>query len=393
MNRIGVLEDTIAMKEIISSVWPNAETVLMTGTEQCVQGIMNEKIDGALLMSYTAQKLARDDTQNRFSVDIVSGSTLGIKMGINSELDDALENITTEGNYPLTMINSILDVNQLEHGHIELIHKPFNPEECMKDSMEILLPLAEKKEQRLAFSADIGGKIEVTLEALPDNRYRFTCTDNGIGMTPEYLQHICEDYSRAEDSQISATEGTGLGMSVVKGFTELMRGTLQVESELGKGSTFIVEIPFDEPSIRERELVMSPKEEQDQVSEEFKGKKVLLVEDNALNAEIAMELLQSIGLSVELAENGKIAVEKFEQSEINEYFAVFMDMQMPVMNGIEATKRIRASRRADKNVLILAMTANTLARDRKSCEEAGMNGYISKPVNLKDIGNTLREYI
>lgn len=351
MNRIGVLEDTIAMKEIISSVWQNAETVLMTGTEQCVQGIMNEKIDGALLMSYTAQKLARDDTQNRFSVDIVSGSTLGIKMGINSELDDALENITTEGNYPLTMINSILDVNQLEHGHIELIHKPFNPEECMKDSMEILLPLAEKKEQRLAFSADIGGKIEVTLEALPDNRYRFTCTDNGIGMTPEYLQHICEDYSRAEDSQISATEGTGLGMSVVKGFTELMQGTLQVESELGKGSTFIVEIPFDEPSIRERELVMSSKEEQDQVSEEFKGKKVLLVEDNALNAEIAMELLQSIGLSVELAENGKIAVEKFEQSEINEYFAVFMDMQMPVMNGIEATKRIRASRRADKNVL------------------------------------------
>ena len=304
-------------------MWPNAETVLMTGTEQCVQGIMNEKIDGALLMSYTAQKLARDDTQNRFSVDIVSGSTLGIKMGINSELDDALENITTEGNYPLTMINSILDVNQLEHGHIELIHKPFNPEECMKDSMEILLPLAEKKEQRLAFSADIGGKIEVTLEALPDNRYRFTCTDNG----------------------------TGLGMSVVKGFTELMQGTLQVESELGKGSTFIVEIPFDEPSIRERELVMSSKEEQDQVSEEFKGKKVLLVEDNALNAEIAMELLQSIGLSVELAENGKIAVEKFEQSEINEYFAVFMDMQMPVMNGIEATKRIRASRRADKNVL------------------------------------------
>ena len=254
MNRIGVLEDTIAMKEIISSVWPNAETVLMTGTEQCVQGIMNEKIDGALLMSYTAQKLARDDTQNRFSVDIVSGSTLGIKMGINSELDDALENITTEGNYPLTRINSILDVNQLEHGHIELIHKLFNPEECMKDSMEILLPLAEKKEQRLAFSADIGGKIEVTLEALPDNRYRFTCTDNGIGMTPEYLQHICEDYSRAEDSQISATEGTGLGMSVVKGFTELMQGTLQVESELGKGSTFIVEIPFDEPSIRERGL-------------------------------------------------------------------------------------------------------------------------------------------
>lgn len=552
INKIGVLEDNIAMKEIISATWPNAEVILVSDTDQCVAKIINGKIDGALMMSYTAQKVARDDTQNRLSVDIVPGSTLDIKMGINAKLDhrffgvwektltevsknksaelvqdyleitnaptlvaylfdhpgyfvgiglilfsallilglyiestraknkqlrisqqlsealmeakkandakvnffskmshdirtplnvvlgmtqiakkykqdsekldEALENITSEGNYLLSMINSILDVNQLEHGHIELIHKPFDPEECMQSSVEILKPLADKKNQKLIVSSnfkehvvvgDSGrfsqimvnivsnaikytepyGEIKVTMEALPENRYRFICEDNGIGMTQEYLKHICEDYSRAGDSQTATTEGTGLGMSVVNGFTELMNGTLKVESELGKGSIFTVEIPFEEPSIRERELVIGSKNETDTRNEDFTGKKVLLVEDNELNAEIAQELLQSMGLEVDLAGNGEVAVAKFEQSELNEYFAIFMDMKMPVMDGVKAASLIRASKRADKDVIILAMTANTLARDRQSCEEVGMNGYISKPINLKDIESALKENI
>ncbi|WP_455056548.1 ATP-binding response regulator [Jutongia sp.] len=552
VNKIGVLEDNTAIREIISSVWPNAKIIAMDNTEQCISRIMNEKIDGVLMMSYTAQKLAREDAQNRLSVDIVPQASLDIKMGINAgldhhffglwqktltkvssdksaalvqdylertntpsliaylfdhpsylvgavgalflvifitalyisstraknrqlriseqlsqalieaqkaneakvnffskmshdirtplnvvlgmtqiarkykndmtKLDNALENITTEGNYLLTMINSILDVNRLEHGHIELVHKPFNPDECMRESIDILRPLAENKEQKLEvlsdfknhvvvgdagrFSqimvnivsnaikyTDIGGQIRVTMEALADNRYRFICEDNGIGMTQEFQKHICEDYSREEDSRISTIEGAGLGMSVVKGFTELMRGTLQIESEPGKGSVFIVEIPFDEPSIKERDLVMNSKmeHEKNQIKEQYKGKKVLLAEDNALNAEIAIEMLQSIGLKVDVAENGIAAVQKFEASGLHEYFAIFMDMQMPVMNGIEATRRIRASGREDKDILIFAMTANTLSRDRKSCEEAGMNGYISKPINMKDIESTLNE--
>lgn len=552
MNRIGVLEDNTAIREIISSVWPNAKIIRIDNTKQCVSRIMDEKIDGALLMSYTAQKLAKEDAQNRLNVDIVPEASLGIKMGINADLDhhffglwqktlskvasnksaelvqdylertntpslmaylfdhptylvgvagalflvvlitvlyiastraknkqlriseqlaealieaqraneakvnffskmshdirtplnvvlgmtqiakkykndtgkldNALENITTEGNYLLTMINSILDVNQLEHGHIELIHKPFNPDECMRESIEILRPLADKKEQNLTvlsdfknhvvvgdagrFSqimvnivsnaikyTDIGGEIRIKMEALEGNRYRFICEDNGIGMTHEFLQHICDDYSREEDSRISSIEGAGLGMSVVKGFTELMHGTLQIESEPGKGSVFLVEIPFDEPSIKERDLLLNSRmeHEKEQFSEKYRGKKVLLAEDNALNAEIAIELLQSVGLRVDVAENGAVAVEKFEASGIGEYFAIFMDMQMPVMNGIEATRKIRASGREDKDILIFAMTANTLTRDRKSCEEAGMDGYISKPVNMQDIENTLNE--
>ena len=550
MKRIAIVGDNIATNEIISSVWPDAEIVSLGSVYECSQQITENKIDGALLMSYTAQKLARDDTLNRLTVDIVPGAVMNLQMGINSndnylfygiwektlaeissqksaeivqtyleatetptllayvfdhpsylvftialiflilflvilyiqsvrtknrqlrisdqlsaalieaknandaklnffskmshdirtplnvvlgmtqiakkykhdasKLDNALDSISTEGNYLLTLINSILDINQLEHGHIELIQKPFNPEECMQESVEILRPLADKKEQKLLISCDfkdhvvigdsgrfsqimvniisnaikytdIGGTISIKMESLTDHRYRFTCTDNGIGMTQDFLQHICEDYARAEDSRTSATEGTGLGMSVVKGFTDLMHGTLSVESEPGKGSTFTVEIPFEEPSDKQRALILHPASDNLKSHLQFTGKKVLLVEDNALNAEIAMELLQSIGLTVDWAENGKIGIEKFEDSDLYEYFAIFMDMQMPVMDGIEATKRIRSSQRCDHDIPIFAMTANTFTSDRRLCEEAGMNGYIPKPINLKDIEGTLNE--
>lgn len=550
MKRIAIIGDNIATNEIISSVWPDAEIVSLNSVYECSQQIIENKIDGALLMSYTAQKLARDDTLNRLTVDIVPGASMNLQMGVNSQdnylfygiwektlaevssqksaeivqtyleatetptllayvfdhpsylvftifliflilflvilyiqsvrtknrqlrisdqlstalieaknandaklnffskmshdirtplnvvlgmtqiakkykhdaskLDNALDSISTEGNYLLTLINSILDINQLEHGHIELIQKPFNPEECMQESVEILRPLADKKEQKLLISCDfkdhvvigdsgrfsqimvniisnaikytdIGGTISIKMESLTDHRYRFTCTDNGIGMTQDFLQHICEDYARAEDSRTSATEGTGLGMSVVKGFTDLMHGTLLVESELGKGSTFTVEIPFEEPSDKQRALILHPASVSLKSHLQFTGKKVLLVEDNALNAEIAMELLQSIGLTVDWAENGKIGIEKYEDSDFYEYFAIFMDMQMPVMDGIEATKRIRSSQRCDHDIPIFAMTANTFTSDRRLCEEAGMNGYIPKPINLKDIEGTLKE--
>lgn len=551
MSRIGVVEDNAAVRKIISNNWPSAEIIPLKDNNQCVEAMNDNKIDCALMMSYMAQKLARDDTQNRFSVDIVPGAEISFRMGVNAsanynfygiwektlaevsgnqsaeivqnyletentptliaylydhptyfvvtvgmlffmvfiifmyiestksknkqlrisdqlsealidaknaneakadffskmshdirtplnavlgmtqiaikykddpdKLDDALANITSEGNYLLTMINSILDMNQLEHGHMELVNKPFDPNECMRESMDILLPLAEKKEQSLTVTSNfkdhivvgdavrfsqimmnivsngikytgIRGKIQVELEELPDNHYRFTCTDNGIGMEKEFVQHICEEYTRAEDSRISTSEGTGLGMAVVKGLTELMQGKLEIKSEPGKGSTFIIEIPFREPTIKERQMVM--KSSEDNISyNALKGMRVLLAEDNALNAEIAMELLQNIGLVVDWAEDGEAAVRKFEQSDINTYSAIFMDMQMPVLNGIDATKKIRALNRADHNVLILAMTANTMSRDRKLCEEAGMDGYISKPVNMKDIKKTLLEYM
>lgn len=542
----------MSLKEILSSVWPDVETIVLENNEQCVQAIISGEADGALMLSYTAQKLSRDDLQNRLRVDIVPGVSVDLEMGVNASdnylfygifektlavtakrvgtevvqsyleesatptalqylfdhpislvliiagiillvfllllylqmirsrnrqkkisdelavalgeakeaneskqnffskmshdirtplnvvlgmtqiaqkykydvprLERALDSITTEGNYLLVLINSILDVNQLEHGYIELVREPFNPADSVKNSAEILRPLAEKKEQQITVTCDredcvvvgdanrfsqiminiisnaikytgMGGHIEVGLTCLPEGRYRFTCADDGIGMTEEFVQHICEDYTRAEDSRISKTQGTGLGMSVVKGLTDLMQGTLQIESKLDEGTTFTVEIPFPDATEEQKAAVLAPASEEEEEGSQFTGKRVLLVEDNALNAEIAIELLQSIGLTVEWAENGELGVNKYNDSRPGEYFAIFMDMQMPVMDGLEATRRIRGSERTDNNIPIFAMTANTFASDRKNCRDVGMNGYISKPINVKDIETTLKDGI
>ena len=550
IEKIAVLNDDISTKEIISKTWKKADVIILNNLEECKKKVLNGEVDAALLMSYTAQKLARDDVQNRLRADIVPGAVKELKMGVNANVDchfyglwektladitstnsseivqdyleqttmptmieymfdhpiylivmcsvvflmlllfvmyvqsvksknrqqkisaelaaaldeakeateskqnffskmshdirtplnvvlgmtqiarkyqndphrleDALDNITTEGNYLLTLVNSILDVNQLEHGAVELLQEPFNPADCVIESAEILRPLVDKKEQHLTVYCDdservvigdvkrlrqiiinivsnaikytnVDGYITLRMECLPDQRYRFSCTDDGIGMSEEFMRHICEDYARAEDSRVSKTQGTGLGMSVVKGFTDLMGGTLKIESELGKGSTFTVEIPFPDASEEQREKILHPIIDKETDDPAYTGKKVLLVEDNALNAEIAIELLKSIGLAVDWADNGEIGVKRYEASELNEYFAIFMDMQMPVMDGVEATKVIRHSTRSDNDIPIFAMTANTFASDRRNCREAGMNGYIAKPVSIKDITKTLQE--
>ena len=389
-----------------------------------------KKIANELEIALDEAKRANDAKQNFFSkmshdirtpMNVVLGMTQIAQKYKNDlpRLENALNNIATEGRYLLVLINSILDVNQLEHGQIELAQEPFSPAACLKENVTALQPLADKKEQHLTVQCDeddhvvigdsgrvsqimvnimsnaikytpAGGHIQVKMETLPGDRYRFSCTDDGIGMSEEFLQHIGEDYLRAEDSRISKTEGTGLGMSVVKGFTKRMNGKLTVQSKLGEGSTFIVELPLPPASEEQREAVLHPPVEEIDTTR-YQGKEVLLVEDNALNAEIAMELLKTIGLSVDWAENGQIGVEKFEHSKPNQYFAVFMDMQMPVMDGVEATKQIRNSSRIDHTVPVFAMTANTFSADRNRCKEAGMDGYIAKPVDVKNIQEAINE--
>ncbi len=550
-KKIAILQDNIVTRQVAESKWPEAELVEKSSLEDCMQAVLDGKVDGALLKTYTAQQMARKDSLNRLRTSIVPGAYVELRMGVNAQdshlfyslwdktltqvasqysaevvqknvdigaeetllrylythpelsvtvlillfaavlflalylqsmmnaqkqkkaaaeladaleearkaneakqnffskmshdirtpmnvvlgmtqvaqkykndtlrLEKALDNIATEGRYLLVLINSILDVNQLEHGRIELAQEPFSPAVCLKESVDILLPLAEKKEQHLTVQCDkedrvvlgdasrvsqiiinivsnaikyteAGGRIDLRLETLPGDRFRFTCTDNGIGMSEEFLRHIGEDYLRAEDSRISKTEGTGLGMSVVKGFTERMNGKLTVRSKLSEGSVFEVELPLPPASEEQRQAVLHPPVEKLD-AKKFAGREVLLVEDNALNAEIAMELLKTIGLEVDWAENGKLGVEKFEASFPGQYFAVFMDVQMPVMDGLEAAKCIRASARPDHTVPIFAMTANTFSSDRDRCKEAGMNGYIAKPVAMKDLQAAISEIV
>ena len=550
IQKLAVISYDNVVKDIISANWPDVEIIPADTTKQCVNSVISGEVDGALLTTYTAQKLARDDVQNRLRTDIVQGSFVELRMAVNANidrdfyglwektlasvseevqdnivqkyveespttswiqflfdhplvwvilvaavmasvsfgilytqsvksrnkqraisnelakaldeanaatvakneffskmshdirtplnavlgmaqiaqkykndptrLDDALSSISSEGNYLLVLINSILDVNQLEHSHLELNSAPFELEKCVHDSVELLRSLADRTDRKLSLSCDChgavvvgdygrlsqivinivsnaikytepGGEINVSLEALPDNRYRFVCADNGIGMSPEFLKHITEDYVRAEDSRISKVQGTGLGMSIVKGLTELMGGTLSVESELGKGSTFTVEIPLEAASPEQREQVLAPRRTSMDM-QQFDGKRVLLAEDNALNAEIATELLQSVGFSVDWVENGALAVKKLEGSEPGTYYAVFMDMQMPVMDGVEATEHIRGSSHRDHDIPVFAMTANTFDADKQRCKDAGMSGYISKPINTDAIVTALMNF-
>ena len=385
-----------------------------------MQAVHNRQLSQALQIARDANEAKTTFLSNmshdiRTPMNAVLGMTQVAQKYKNdgAKLDNALANITKEGNYLLVLINSILDVNQLEHGAIELVREPFDPAACLRESVDILRPLFGKKEQHLTVQCgckdrvvvgdanrlkqiliniisnaikytEAGGHIDLRLDELPENRYRFTCRDDGIGMTEEFVQHICEDYARAEDSRVSKTQGTGLGMSVVKGFTELMGGTLSIQSKLGEGSTFTVEIPFPAATEEERKTVLRPRQEREELGHEYVGRKVLLVEDNALNAEIATELLEMVGLRVEWAENGKVGIQRYEASAPDEYFAVFMDMQMPVMDGVTATRLIRQSSRPDHDIPIFAMTANTFASDRRRCREAGMNGYIPKPVSVKN---------
>ena len=168
---------------------------------------------------------------------------------------------------------------------------------------------------------------------------------------------------------------------------QLEYGTLSVESRLGKGSVFTVEIPLEPASPEQRSEILAP-EHMEADRQQLKGKRVLLAEDNALNAEIATELMQSLGIVLDWAENGAIAAEKPESSVPNTYCAIFMDMQMPVMDGVEATRKIRSSHHADNGIPIIAMTA-TFDADKKRCIDAGMNGYISKPINSEAIVKAL----
>lgn len=551
IHKLIVLSNDQTVKELVSANWPNAEIITAETTEQCVKSIVSGEADGALLVTYTAQKLAREDIQNRLRTDIVQNVSVELRMAVNADIDrdfyglwsktllmvssevqdniiakyvetpstdtsffqylfehpaiwvlfavivlslvflavmytqsvksrnrqkaisdelaqaldeakaataakneffskmshdirtplnavlgmsqiaqkyiddptrlnEALSSISSEGNYLLSLINSILDVNQLEYGSLELNNSPFDLTKCVKSSIDLLIPLAKRTDRELSLNCgcdeavvigdsgrlsqivinivsnalkytEAGGHIEVSLEVLPENRCRFICKDDGIGMSEEFLKHITDDYVRAEDSRISKIQGTGLGMSIVSKLTKLMGGTLSVESELGKGSVFTVELPLEPASPEQRSEVLSPNDSEAD-RQQLKGKRVLLAEDNALNAEIATELMQGLGLTVDRAENGAAAVEKLKNSAPDTYFAIFMDMQMPIMDGLEATLHIRSSRHADHGIPIIAMTANTFDADKQRCKDAGMNGYISKPIDSDAIVKALLKF-
>lgn len=218
--------------------------------------------------------------------------------------------------------------------------------------------------------------------------YCFTIKDTGIGMKKDYLPHIFEVFSRERTSTESKVPGVGLGLPIVKSIVDMMKGAIHVESELNKGTTFKVDLTFP---IYNAVTVIENKEEKNILN--FKGKHILLVEDNELNAEIGMEILKTFDLDIDLASNGKECLTVLENKPEKYYDVILMDVQMPVMNGYEATKAIRQLNNGNATIPIIAMTANAFEEDRQVAFKAGMNEHIAKPIDVEKLFAVLSKYL
>lgn len=372
---------------------------------------------------------AKSDFLSKMSHDIrtpmnaIIGMTELARLHIGQEekVRNYLDNIANSSAHLLGLINEVLDVSKIESGAMKLAESEFNLYDLVQDAVEMVrLPL-ESRRQELSVEIDEelypqvlgdvlrlkqvlvnilenaskytedGGKIFFRLEEFEKKEqqagtYRFVIEDTGIGMKPEYLQHIFEPFSRADDSRISKVAGSGLGMTIVKNLVSMMGGDIQVESEYGKGTRFSITLCLAK---RDAPEIVTPME-QHQAEESFSELRILLVEDNDLNRQIATEMLEVLGAQVEICEDGRQAVEAIYTHPPFYYDMVFMDVQMPVMNGYEATKKIRESgmERIDE-LPIIAMTADAFVEDVRQARLAGMSGHMAKPISVDQLRTAL----
>ena len=326
-------------------------------------------------------------------------------------------------NHLLSLINDVLQMSKLEDGSIVLTHEVVNLAELSKDVVSIVIDRAveagikwEYKREKTfiphtcIYGSPVhlrqiflniygncikythsGGTITTVVDTLEEKdhmcTYRWTISDTGEGMDEEFLEHIFEPFTQEKNDARSVYQGTGLGMAIVKSLVDKMNGTISVTSKKGVGTTFVITIPFEiapEPAVVE--------EDHTSKDMDIRGMNILLVEDNELNAEIAEIMLQDQGANVTVAYDGKQAVELFQENEEETFDAILMDVMMPVMDGITATKKIRESGKTDaKDIPIIAVTANAFKEDAEKCIAAGMNAHISKPLNMETIKETLKK--
>ncbi len=402
--------------------------------------IHTEELQSALRQADAANKVKGQFLMNmshdvRTPLNTILGMTAIAKKESNNKekMNECVEKIDIAGKHLLSLVNDVLDMSQIDRGKMILTQDDIMLTQLFEkvaDMMKI-----EAKEAKLTLDLSIqlrdehiigdslriqqvliniinnaikytpaGGHVLLELIQLEDDikegygTYRFSCTDTGIGMSQDFLDRIFLFFERDRNTTLSGVAGTGVGLSITKGILDLMGGTISVKSEIDKGSTFTVDFHFkvQQQELQQEEHMQDVAAMSDSQKEmdDYTSKRILLVEDVELNMEIAEELIGTTGVQIEKAYNGKEAVELFAKNPCGYYHLIFMDIQMPVMDGYEATKQIRNFDRKDaKTIPIIALSANALADDVENALQAGMNEHIAKPIDMEAVWKILKKYI
>lgn len=375
----------------------------------------------------------------RTPLNVIIGYTALASAHVNEaqEVKKYLSKIEAASNHLLLLINDVLDMSHIESGTLKLEHAPVYLPDVLENLKAIIQ--TDSSAKQLKFCADTknmvhknvitdklrlnqvllnilenavkytrpGGKIYFQIQELKEQepgfaKYEFRVKDTGIGMSEEFIAHIFEPFSREQTSTVSGIEGMGLGMAIVKKIVDRMDGTIAVKSRQGKGTEVTVILPFKvsgqpnewEANTRKKIVQIQRFSEDKNFENLFKGKKILLTEDNELNREIAVELLKEEGFILDTAEDGTIAVEKMRTAKPGQYDLILMDIQMPIMDGYEATRQIRKLENPETaNIPIVAITANAFEEDRQKALEAGMNEHVSKPIDMERLLDIMKKVL
>ena len=377
---------------------------------------------------------AKTDFLSNMSHDIRTpmNAIIGITTLMKNELHEPeklaehLGKLESSGQLLLGIINDILDMSRIESGKTTLNVEKMNLPQQISQLDSIIRQQAGQRRQSFTVNTLVqhenvladpnrlnqvlmnilsnavkytptGGHIRLEVEELPRNehyaRYRFVVQDNGIGMSEEFQKHIFEPFERERTSTVSKVQGTGLGMAITKSVVDLMGGSISVESATGKGTRFevVLEFPIDTEADHAQQVQALPEETEE--TSPLCGMKFLCAEDNALNAEILQMLLETRGASCTICSNGQEIVDAFASVKPGDYDMILMDVQMPVMDGLEATRRIRNGENPlGRTIPILAMTANAFLEDMQKSREAGMDEHLSKPVDISALEKTVKRF-
>ena len=422
---IGVLSQGIAM--LISVIQEKKKLNASTLAAQ------NRKLEKAVAQAKEASR-AKSDFLSRMSHDIRTPMNAIVGMGMIAEshkdnpekLSECLQKISTSSKYLLNLINEVLDMSRIESGNLSMTKSNINipeiigsitamvdpqlkihrhtlkttinnlqHENVLSDSLRMQQIFVNILSNSIKYTPD-GGELSFSVNEVPlsANRslYEFTFGDNGIGMSKEFQEKMFQPFAREQDDHETEVKGTGLGMAITKAIVDLMGGTIRVRSTLNEGTEIKVSLDLE---FVEDDSIGTKNSRPMEFSEiQLQGKRILLVDDIALNLEIAENLLEMTGATMDKAANGREALDIFEEKGEGYYDLIFMDARMPIMDGYEATRNIRAqATEYALNIPIIAMSADAFAEDIENFKKCGMNDYVSKPIELKILSRILQKYL